>query len=228
VRLSTGRYIVPLFFVCFLTLSIPAAAQTSTQSGSVLLAADVLDLKLDVDTTVDIGGETNFFSSRHNKYAGGRIMVHNTKNAGRAFYTGSFMGFVWGKSSFLLNWEEPDLLSFPPLDSSFFHLAMPIGFDANLDLGGWVTISPYVAMRMIWLNMKVTISDEDFSGSAFKMGADAGVKAAMQLGSLRLAGGAGWARILGEDIDFKMDDSLTFNTQTNGSSIEYFVGVELK
>jgi hypothetical protein len=226
VRISTYRYIVPFVLLIILFCSLSAMAQTTT--GGVLLAADVLDLKLDVDTTVDIDGETNFFSSRHNKYAGGRFVVHNTRNADRTFYTGSFMGFVWGKSSFLLNWEEPGLLSFPPWDSSFFHLAMPIGFDVNLDLGDWVTISPYAAMRMIWLRMKVTVSDEDFSGSALKLGADAGVKAALQIGGLRLAGGAGWARILGEDIDFEMYESLTFNTRTNGSSIEYFVGVELK
>lgn len=214
-----------LLAACVLASS--ASAQTPVETGRFLLAAEVLDLRVDVDTTVDIMGETRFFSSRHNWYAGGRLIGHNAAKGGRTFYTGSFMGVAWGKSSFLLNWEEPGLQSFEPLEASFTTLAIPIGFDANLDLGGLLTLSPYASANLMWLRMKVEIDDEDFSGSALKLGLGAGLKVALQLGGIRVAAGAGWLHILNDEIDFEIDDSLTFKSRTSGNSPEYFLGVEL-
>ena len=65
-----------------------------------------------------------------------------------------------------------------------------------------------------------------FNGSAWKIGADVGARAALDLGFMTLTGGAGLTHILGDEIDFEVDD-LTFNSKTSGSTPEYFLGVEL-
>ena len=221
---------LPYFFLILPLLGILTAnAQTPEQPGHLLLAADVFDLNLDVATTLDIDGETNFFSSRHNRYAGGRIMIHNKRQGSQpddTFYTGLFIGLMWGKSSFLLNWEEPGLQSFDPLDSTFTTFAFPIGFDFNLRLGGFLTLSPYVSTKFMTIKLNVEILDEDYGDTALKMGFDAGLKVAIKLGGIRLAGGAGLTHIMGEEIEFELDD-LPFKSKTGGSSTEYFLGVEL-
>lgn len=235
-NISTHQRIFPLILFFSMGLIAPAIAQTttepatetSTQIGSTLLAVNVFNLKVDVDTTVDIFGQTHFFSSRHNQYAGGRLTAHGGRQKGKLFSTCGFGGFTWGKSSFLLNWEEQGLEPFEPLEANFWTAATILGMEANLSLGDLLTVSPYVSSRLIWLRLNVAIDDEDFYGNAWKVGLDAGLKVTVNLGKVRLAGGAGLTHILGKDIDFEMDDSLTFNSFTRGSSSEYFLGVEMQ
>jgi hypothetical protein len=171
-------------------------------------------------------GETRFFSSRHRRYVGGRFMAHGARDPEKLVQIGTFGGFAWGRSGFLLNWEEPGLMSFDPLESSISNLAIPIGFDLNLQLGKILLISPYVSARMMWLHMKVSIDDEDYSGNAWKIGFDAGLRAAVSLGSVTVTAGAGRTHILNDEIEFEVDD-LTFDSRTDGPSAEYFLGVEL-
>lgn len=221
------RLIPVLFLVLPLLTTLAIGAEGARNNSRILVAVDVFDLKLDFDTTLDIAGETRFFSSRHNKYAGGRFMVHGGGSPDGTFFIGHLMGFVWGKSSFLMNWEEPGVQSFEPLDSAVSTFAFPVGLDVNLQLGGVLTISPYASAKMMWLRLKLEIGDEDFSDTALKLGVDAGCKVSINLGSFNIAGGAGLTHIFNEDIDFELDD-LTFNSQTSGSSPEYFLGVEFR
>jgi hypothetical protein len=221
-RISTA---VLLTLLTVLAAGPPAASGQAPQPRAVL-AADVFDLQLEVDTTIDIMGETRFFSSRFQRYVGGRFTAHGALDPAKTFRVGSFGGFVWGKSAFLLNWEEPGLMSFDPLEASIATFSVPIGVELDLRLGDILCISPYASAKLMWLRMKISIDDEDFSGSAWKMGFDAGVRAALSLGSFTLTGGAGLTHILNDEIDFEVDD-LTFNSKTAGSSPEYFLGVQL-
>jgi hypothetical protein len=200
---------------------------SASESVLVVFAANVFDLKVDVNSTFDIQGPTHFFSSRHNKYAGGRFMAHHGGRPGDHLYSGFFTGFLWGKSSFRLNWEVPGLMSFSPLESSIGTFAWVVGYDVNLQLANFLILSPYVSARMMLLNMHIKIDDEDYVGNSYKTGLDAGVKASINLGKFTLAAGAGLTHIIGEEIDIEVDD-LTFATHTSGSSPEYFLGVEFK
>jgi hypothetical protein len=215
-----------VFILAFLIGFAGLAKAQNQGKPAAVMAVNVLDLNLDVDTTLDIGGSTRFFSSRHQPYAGGRITAHTVPSAGKFFKLSGFGGLTWGKSAFLLNWEEPGLQSFTPLEGSFWHFAVPLGMDATVQLGNFFRIGPYASAKMMWLRMNVRISDEDFSGSSFKIGFDAGVRAALNLGKLTLTGGVGWNHILNDEIEFDVDD-LTFDSRTSGSSPEYFLGVEL-
>ena len=220
-----------IFLLCFLFLFLVAGMTTAAEeepvvkAGNVVVAADVFELKLDFDTTIDILGETRFFSSRHNKYVGGRFMVHTGENVNKTFYIAGFTGFVWGKSSFLMNWEEPGLLSFDPLESSVSTFSWPIGVDFNLKLGGILGISPYASAKMMFLRMSMDVSDESYSDTAMKIGVDVGIRATLDFGKFAVTGGAGLTHILNEEIDFELDD-LAFNSTTSGSSPEYFLGME--
>jgi len=220
------RRLIPILFLVLPLITIVVDdAEGASDNTRILLAVDVFDLRLDFDTTLDILGETRFFSSRTNKYAGGRFMVHGGGTPEKTFFIGHFMGVVWGRSSFLMNWENPGLQSFEPLDSTLSTFAFPIGLDVNLKVGGFLTISPYASAKMMWLHLKVEIGDEDFSDTPLKLGFDLGCKVSVKLGGVSIAGGAGLTHILNEDIDFELDD-VTFNSRTAGSSPEYFLGVE--
>ncbi len=202
-----------------------AAEESVKRTGTLVLAADVFELNLDFDTTIDIFGETRFFSSRHNKYVGGRLMVHMAEDVNKTIYIAPFTGIVWGKSSFLMNWEEPGLLSFDPLESSVSTFSWPVGVDLNFNLGGFLRISPYASAKMMFLRMSMDVSDETYSDTAMKLGFDAGVKVSLGVGNFAITGGAGLTHILNGEIDFDLED-LKFESQTSGSSPEYFLGVE--
>jgi len=195
--------------------------------GHVIFAANVFELNLDFDTTLDIQGDTRFFSSRHNKYVGGRITAHVGDNTESTFYRTTMAGFVWGKSSFLMNWEEPGLISFDPLESAITTYMMPIGMSLNLNLGGFLRISPYFSAKMMLLHMSLEIGDEDFSDNAFKVGIEAGLRVSLVVGEFGITAGAGLTHILNGEIEFELDDSVTFMSRTSGSSPEYFLGLEL-
>ncbi len=218
---------IPIILLGLILLLLPTDfAQATEKSSFIVLAADVFELNLDFDTTMDILGETRFFSSRHNKYVGGRFMVHMGAKSEESFYVGTFTGIVWGKSGFLMNWEEPGLQSFEPLESSVSTFAWPFGVDFNLKIGGFLGISPYASAKMMILRLKLEIGDEDFSGSVFKLGFDAGVRVSLDFGSFTVTGGAGLTHILNGEIEFELDD-VEFDSKTSGSSPEYFLGVEL-
>jgi hypothetical protein len=209
-----------------LILAQPVAAESATPSSRSVLALDVFNTDLDFDTTLDIGGPTRFFSSRHNLYAGGRLMVHNGGKPDDTIFLGSFGGFFWGKTRFMMNWEEPGLLSFDPLDTSLGTMGFVFGKDLNLRVGTFLTVAPYASAKGMWMHLNIEIGDEDFSGNAFKLGFDVGVKVTARLGSLNLAAGAGLTHILNDEIEFEVDD-LTFDSKTSGSAPQYFLGVEL-
>ncbi len=78
----------------------------------------------------------------------------------------------------------------------------------------------------MWIRLNIEIGGEDFSGSAFKLGLDAGIKATVKLGSWKIAGGASLTHIVNDEVEFDVDD-LTFDSTTGGSSPQYFLGVEL-
>jgi len=214
------RKLFSLLILMILTMFPPA----SNAKGDLLVALDVYDLKLDIDTTLNIGGETHFFSSRHNRHIGGRLMAHSEPPENDSLYFGTFIGLMWGKSSFLLNWEEPGLLSFPPLDSSISTLAMPFGYDLNLRLGNFLTISPFASIRAMWLHMDLEISNEDFKGNVLKLGFDGGCKLALDFGSFKVAAGASLTYIVNSEIEFEIED-LNFDSETTGESVEYFLGM---
>ena len=214
-----------VFLGLITALTIGGATEALAGNGNTLLAFDVFELNLDVDTTLDIGGDTRFFSSRHRRNVGGRIVGHSGGTSDKALYLGQFMGIMWGRSEFLLNWEEPGLQSFPPLDSSISTIAMPVGMDLNWRIGNVLVLSPYVSAKVMWLHMKLEIGSEDFSGNAFKLGLDAGLKVALNLGKYTFAAGAGMTHILNDEIEFEVED-LDFDSKTTGSSPEFFVGME--
>jgi hypothetical protein len=194
-------------------------------NGRALVAFDVFELNLDVDTTLNINGDTHFFSSRHNRYIGGRLIGHSAGSPDDALYFGKFFGLMWGKSSFLMNWEEPGIQSFPALDTSISTLAMPFGFDLNWRIGNVLIISPYASVKGMWLHLNVDIGGEDFKGNAFKLGLDAGLKVALNIGKYRFAAGGGLTHIVNDEIEFEVDD-LDFDSTTSGASPEYFLGME--
>ena len=204
-----------------------ATEEPISKSGFSVLAADVFELNLDFDTTLDIQGETRFFSSRHNKYVGGRIVGHFADNVNKTFYKTTFFGIVWGKSSFLMNWEEPGLVSFEPLEASVSTISFPLGVDLNLNIGNFLKISPYVSAKMMFLRMNLEIGGDDFDDTVIKLGFDAGARVTLTLGKWALTAGAGLTHILNEEIEFELDDSVTFESHTSGSSPEYFLGLEL-
>ncbi len=213
-----------LFFLFLTVLLLAPISESKAAKGEFLAALDVFDLKLDVDTTLNINGETRFFSSRPNRHIGGRLMAHSGRAEGGSFYLGHFLGLMWGKSSFLLNWEEPGLQSFPPLDSSISTLAMPIGMDLNLRIAGFLTISPYASIKAMWLHMDLEINNEDFKGNLLKLGLDAGCKVSLDFGKLQIAAGAGLTYIVNSETEFDIDD-LNFDSEVTGNSPEYFLGV---
>lgn len=221
-----GPRILLLLLTLLLLGTVTSASLAAKNQPTSVMALNVFDLKLHVDSTMDIGGETRFFTSRPNRYVGGRFMVHTGQKSEAFFSRGTYTGFCWGKSRYNLNWEEPGLASFEPLDTSIGTLAWPLGMDFNFRLGKFMTISPHVGARMMLLRMSLEIGNEDFSGNSFKLGLDAGVKIVLRLGSFNLAGGASLTHILNEEIEFDVDD-LTFDSKTTGSSPEYFLGVEL-
>ena len=223
---AKSRLVLP-GLILVLTLATVSTAHAELEGGRSLFALNVIDLNLDIDTTMDIAGETHFFSSRPNRYLGGRITAHTGGATEKLFSIGPAFGIVWGKSSYLLNWEEPGLRSFPPLEASITTVAMPIGMDFNLRLAGFLTISPYLTTKLMLLRMNLEIDNEDFSGSAFKLGLDAGLKVAVDVGSIRVAAGAGLTHIVNDEIEFEVED-LTFDSKTSGSSPEYFLGVEVQ
>ncbi len=206
-------------------LAIGGSTEAVAGKGTSLLAFDVFELNLDVDTTLDIGGDTRFFSSRHRRNVGGRFMGHSRGSDGEKLYFGQFLGLMWGRSNFFLNWEEPGLQSFPPLDSSIATIAMPYGVDLNWRIGNLLVLSPYVSAKVMWLHMSLEIGSEDFSGNAFKLGVGAGLKVAVNLGKHTFVAGAGMTHILNEEIEFEVDD-LDFDSKTTGSSPEFFLGME--
>ncbi len=206
-------------------LAIGGASEALAGKGNTLIAFDVFELNLDIDTTLDIGGDTRFFSSRHRRNVGARFMGHSRGAEDKTLYFGHFLGLMWGRSNFFLNWEEPGLQSFPPLDSSIATVAIPYGIDLNWRIGSIFVLSPYVSAKVMWLHMKLEISDEDFSGNAFKLGLDAGLKVALNLGELTFVAGASMTHILNDEIEFEIED-LEFDSKTTGSSPEFFLGME--
>lgn len=223
--MKTSKIIPYLFLFLPLLFFHPENTQAASNNSRALLALDVFDLKLDIDTTMDIGGETRFFSSRHNKYIGGRFMIHSGGPKSENFFVGWFTGFTWGKSGFYLNWEEPGLQSFDPLDASISTFSWPVGVDFNFQIAGIVSIAPYASAKFLWHRLAIEIADEDFSGSAIKLGLDAGCKISIKVGSVAIAAGAGLTYIVNDEIEFDVDD-LTFDSYTDGASPEYFLGVE--
>lgn len=215
-----------LFLFLPLLLSFPTDAQAGGNAPRTLLALNVFDLNLDIDTTMDIGGETRFFSSRPNRYIGGRIMIHSGGPKEDTFFVGWFTGAAWGKSSYYLNWEEPGLQSFDPLESSISTFSWPVGVDFNFQIAGILSIAPYASAKFLWHRLSIEIANEDFSGSAIKLGLAAGCKLSIKVGSVAIAGGASLTHIVNDEIEFEVED-LTFDSHTTGSSPEYFLGVEL-
>lgn len=206
-------------------LAIGGASEAVAGKGNTLLAFDVFELNLDIDTTLNINGDTRFFSSRHRRNVGGRFMGHSRGSEDKTLYFGHFLGLMWGRSNFLLNWEEPGLQSFPPLDSSITTIAIPYGIDLNWRIGSLLVLSPYVSAKAMLLHMQLEISNEDFSGNAFKLGLDAGLKVALNLGKHTIVAGAGMTHILNDEIEFEIED-LEFDSKTSGSSPEFFLGME--
>jgi hypothetical protein len=220
-----SRWLLPLL----LGAVVMAAPSVSVAKGGghVFLGLSTMDLKLDIDDTLDIAGPTRFFSSRHRMYAGGRLTTHFGDAKGRTFYVGQFFGFGWGKSSFLLNWETPGVISYPPLDADITWGYFPWGIDANLVLGDVVHLAAFGSVKWIFQKLTIDIGGEDFTGTVHKLVGAYGAMATVNLGVVRVSGGASINHFLNADVDWEVDD-LTFASRHTDPSVEYFVGVVLK
>jgi len=225
---SAGRRAWLLLAAVVLLAAVAQPSQASGRNGGhVFLGASALDLKVDIDTTLDVAGPTHFFSSRHQLHAGGRFTFHSGAPAGRVFYIGTFGGFGWGKNSFLLNWETPDVVSYEPLDSSISFGYLPFGFDYNLVLGDALQLSAFTSVKWIFQRFSLKIGGEEFDGTSSKLVGVLGAMATVNLGIARVSGGASLNRFLNSDVDWDVDD-LTFESTHTDPSVEYFLGVVLK
>jgi hypothetical protein len=220
----TRRWL-PLLIGLILAVSVPRPV--AAQDDFVFLGLSAIDLKLDVDDTLDVAGPTHFFSSRHRMHAGGRFAGHFGKAGGRAAYLGQFFCFGWGKSGFLLNWETPGVLSYPPLDAGISWGYLGWGVDGNLVVGDILHLTAFASGRWFLQKLTIDIDGEDFDGSAHKLVGSLGGMASVNLGVMRLCGGASLAHFVNADVDWEVDD-LTFASRHTDPSVEYFAGVVLK
>lgn len=227
--LATAHFMTRCWLVLLLGLVLAVATPRSAgaQDDFVFLGLSAIDLKLDIEDTIDIAGPTHFFSSRHRMYAGGRFAGHFGKAGGRAAYLGQFICFGWGKTNFLLNWETPGVLSYPPLDAAIGWGYLGWGVDANLLVGDILHLTAFASGRWFFQKLTIDIDGEDFDGSAHKLVGSLGGMASVNLGVMRLCGGASLAHFLNADVDWEVDD-LTFASRHTDPSVEYFAGVVLK
>ncbi|MBD3220746.1 hypothetical protein GF314_05850 [bacterium] len=222
-RGPAGQSMVPGAVLIALLSSLTAPAL----AGQVFLGLSAVDLQLEIDDTLDLGGETRFFSSRHRMHAGGRFTVHLGGDDGQTFYVGQFLGFGWGQSSFLLNWETPGLESYAPLESDITWGYVPYGVDLNLVLGDVLHLAAFVSAKWTFQKLTIDIDGEEFDGRAHKLVGSLGGMATVNLGVVRVSGGASLDHYLGADVDWEVDD-VTFASRHTDPSVEYFVGVVLR
>ena len=212
--------------VC-LAPGVRAADAGARSKPRVFLGVSVFDMKLDIDSTMDIAGPTRFFSSRHTLYAGGRIMVHSGRPFGKTFYIGQFAGFGWGKNGFLLNWETPGLISYEPLEADITFGYLPFGVDFNLVVADILQLSAFVSAKWMFQKLTIEIDGDEFDGKSSKLVGAVGGMAAIDLGGLTLSAGAGLNHFVNAKVEWDVDD-ITFDSEHTKPSVEYFAGVILQ
>lgn len=206
-----------------LLLALPAVARPRAQSD-VFLGASAVDLRLDIDTTLDIAGPTHFFSGRQRMHAGGRFAWHSGAASGRPLFLGRMFAFGWGKTSFAMNWEEPGVQSFDPLDASIRHGYVEYGLDGNLHLGSVLHLSALASGKWIVQNLALEVGGETYTGTVTKLVGALGAMATLDLGSVKVSAGVQRLHFLNDEVEWSVDD-LDFDSRHAEPSLEYFAGV---
>lgn len=216
---------IRLLLILLLTLAavVPVAAGPGP-SPDVFLGASALDLKLDIDTNVDIAGPTHFFSGRKRMHAGGRMAWHTNAGPERLLFLGRMFAFGWGKTSFQMNWEEPGIQSFDPLDASISHLYLEYGLDGNLHLGRTLHLSALASTKWILQNLSLEVGGDSFHGTVTKLVGALGAMATLDLRRVRLSAGVQRLHFMNDEVEWNVDD-LDFDSRHTEPSLEYFVGV---
>lgn len=180
------------------------------------------NIKLDFE---ELGG-VHFFSSKPKDYVGPKFGAKLWIDKDRIFTSELRGGLAFCKSSFLLNWEIPDEISFEPLDCNVYTIRAEMGGAFNFGLGP-IHLLPTCGINLDYHWMSVHIDDEKFVGHKWKFGLYGGGEAQLHVGKVQMFCGITKTFDLGKDATFVVDD-VEFKGEVTKAPREIYIGMAFR